>query len=88
MLYGYVVSISASTLLSAGTHFPSSNRAVFSVANIRGGGEYGEKWHKAVTKCRTKCFDDFIGCCRKPDCTKIHFAEKLSINGGSNVRFC
>ncbi|MGZ4131689.1 MAG: prolyl oligopeptidase family serine peptidase [Actinomycetota bacterium] len=59
--------------------------AVLAVANIRGGGEYGEEWHHAgrlLTKQR--CFDDFAACARHLVATGVTTTERLAILGGSN----
>ena len=58
---------------------------VLAIANLRGGGEYGEDWHLAGTKTKKQnVFDDFIGAGEwlcKNNYTK---PEKLAIQGGSN----
>jgi prolyl oligopeptidase len=60
-------------------------KGVFAVANIRGGGEYGEEWHHAgrlLTK--QNCFDDFAACARHLVSTGVTTVERLAIRGGSN----
>jgi prolyl oligopeptidase len=58
---------------------------VYAVANIRGGGEYGQDWHHAATKKnRPKAYEDFIAAAEwliKHNYTK---PERLAIQGGSN----
>jgi prolyl oligopeptidase len=59
--------------------------AVLAVANIRGGGEYGEEWHHAGRLLsKQKCFDDLAACARHLVSTGVTTVEQLAIRGGSN----
>jgi prolyl oligopeptidase len=58
---------------------------VFAVANIRGGGEFGPRWHEAALKeNRQRAYDDFASVARDLISRKITSARRLGIQGGSN----
>ena len=58
---------------------------VYVLANIRGGGEFGPKWHQAALKeKRQKAFDDFIAVAEDLMLKKVTNADHLAIKGGSN----
>jgi prolyl oligopeptidase len=58
---------------------------VYAVANLRGGSEYGEPWHKAaVLTKRQNAYDDFFACARLLVDKGYTKPERLAIEGGSN----
>jgi prolyl oligopeptidase len=58
---------------------------VYALANIRGGGEFGPKWHQSALKeNRQRCFDDFIAVAEDLIKHNITSRRHLGIMGGSN----
>jgi prolyl oligopeptidase len=58
---------------------------VYVVANIRGGGEYGPRWHQAALKAdRNKAYEDFAAVAEDLIARKITTPKHLGIQGGSN----
>jgi prolyl oligopeptidase len=86
LLYGYGgFNISILPAFSAGWLAMLEQGGVLAYANIRGGGEYGEKWHKAgMLLKKQNVFDDFIAAAQYLQKEKYADAAHTAILGGSN----
>lgn len=87
LLYGYggfEISMTPRYSATVGRAWLSQG-GVYVVANIRGGGEYGPRWHQAALKeNRLRAYEDFAAVAEDLYQRKVSSKEKLGIQGGSN----
>ncbi|MFM8173401.1 MAG: prolyl oligopeptidase family serine peptidase [Pirellulaceae bacterium] len=87
LLYGYggfEISLQPSYNGSVGRAWASQG-GVYVVANIRGGGEYGPRWHQAALReNRLKAYEDFAAVAEDLVSRKVTSPKRLGIQGGSN----
>ncbi|MDT8411964.1 MAG: prolyl oligopeptidase family serine peptidase [Vicingaceae bacterium] len=86
MLYAYGgFNISVKPTFDVSKAVFMQNGGIYAVANIRGGSEYGEEWHKAgMLENKQNVFDDFIAAANFLKEKKYTSTEKLAIHGRSN----
>lgn len=86
ILYGYGgFNVSLTPSFSITNAVWMEQGGVYAVANLRGGGEYGKKWHNAGTQMKKQnVFDDFIAAAEYLISEKYTSSDYLAIRGGSN----
>lgn len=86
LLYGYGgFNVAETPEFSRTLYYWLEQGGVYAVANLRGGSEYGEEWHKAgMLAHKQNVFDDFIAAAEFLIKDKITRPERLAIRGGSN----
>lgn len=86
ILYGYGgFNISLTPSFSVANVVWMEQGGIYAVPNLRGGGEYGKKWHNAGTKMQKQnVFDDFIAAAEYLIAEKYTSSDFLAIRGGSN----
>lgn len=87
LLYGYggfEISLTPGYSATVGKNWLEKG-GVYVVANIRGGGEFGPRWHQAALKAnRNKSYEDFAAVARDLIDAQITSPRHLGIQGGSN----
>ncbi|MEO8252945.1 MAG: prolyl oligopeptidase family serine peptidase [Flavobacterium sp.] len=86
ILYGYGgFNVSLTPSFSIANAVWIENGGILAIPNLRGGGEYGKKWHDAGTKLhKQNVFDDFIAAAEYLIAKKYTATNFLAIRGGSN----
>lgn len=86
ILYGYGgFNVSITPSFSIANAIWLENNGVLAIPNIRGGGEYGKKWHDMGTKMeKQNVFDDFIAAAEYLKNNKFTSSNYLALKGGSN----
>jgi prolyl oligopeptidase len=86
ILYGYGgFNVSLTPAFSIANAVWLENGGIYAVPNLRGGGEYGRKWHDAGTKMQKQnVFDDFISAAEYLIKNNYTSSSYLAIRGGSN----
>jgi prolyl oligopeptidase len=86
LLYGYGgFNVALNPEFSVFTYYFVDCGGVMVIANLRGGSEFGESWHKAgMLKNKHHVFEDFIACAEHLIARDYTRPERLAIRGGSN----
>jgi prolyl oligopeptidase len=80
---GFAISIAPSFMISRLVWLERGG--VLAITNLRGGGEYGEEWHRAgMLENKQNVFDDLVGCAEYLISQGLTRPDKLAIQGGSN----
>ncbi|HEY8022790.1 MAG TPA: prolyl oligopeptidase family serine peptidase, partial [Thermoanaerobaculia bacterium] len=86
LLYGYGgFDVSLTPTFAVGNLVWMEMGGVYAVANLRGGGEYGEEWHQAGSKLKKQnVFDDFLAAAEWLIANRYTSRERLAVSGRSN----
>ncbi len=86
ILYGYGgFQVSETPYFSAMLYPWLEEGGVWAAVNLRGGGEYGEEWHRdGMLLKKQNTFDDFLAAARWLSAEKVTSPDRLAIYGGSN----